>query len=76
MAAEKKEMILLDAEIVSVLACSAFRARLENHHGFVAITGGGAPPGGPLGPGDRVRVAFSPYDMSTGRIEDVLERTS
>jgi len=72
-ATEKKELIHLDAEILRVLTCSAFGARLENRHEFVALEDAGGFTGPPPRPGDRVRVSFTPYDMSTARIESILE---
>ena len=65
----KKENILLDAEVVTVIRQAAFRAKLANGHTFTAY-----PPRGrrdiieKLQPGDVIQVKFSPYDMSKGCI--------
>lgn len=69
---EKKEVILLDAKLVLQVSLRAFRAELSNGHGFVAFAAG--PFSRVLAVGDVVKVAFSPYDMSSGRMifEDVL----
>lgn len=64
-----KEIIRLDAEVVSVIASMAFRARLSNGHEFTAYVpreNGGAVADVHLG--GRVRVELSPYDMSRGEI--------
>lgn len=68
---EKKEVILLDAKLVLQVSVHAFRAELANGHGFVAYSVGPFPR--VLAVGDVVKVAFSPYDMSSGRMvfEDV-----
>jgi len=65
----RTEIIRLDAKVVSVIADAVFRAELDNGHQLVAYT--------PredrdkvlgLGPGDRVKVELSPYDMSRGQV--------
>ena len=64
-----KEIILLDARVVGVLAQSVFRAKLANGHEIVAYADR-ADRGRVAGvrTGNRVRVELSPYDMSQGRI--------
>ena len=63
----EEEKIVLDAALTDMLSVRAFRARLDNGHAFVAFTAGA--PVAPVGrPGDRVRVEFSPFDMSKGRV--------
>ena len=61
------ERFLLDATVSVAINSQAFRARLGNGHEFVAFRGA-AEAADPLGPGDRVQVEMSPYDMSKGRI--------
>ncbi len=61
------ERFLLDAVVSAAINSRAFRARLGNGHEFVAFRGA-EEAADPLGPGDRVRVEMSPYDMSKGRI--------
>ena len=64
---DKKETILLDARLLSVIDNSAFGAELPNGHRFVAFY---LPddPGEDLRVGDRVVVEMSPFDMSKGRL--------
>lgn len=63
------EIIRLDAKVVSVIADAVFRAELDNGHQMVVyaprenrekVLG--------LGPGGRVKVELSPYDMSRGQV--------
>ena len=65
---DKKETILLDARLISVIDNHAFDAELCNGHRFVAFVGRGD-----LGKqlpvaGVQVKVEMSPYDMSKGRL--------
>ena len=65
---EKKETILLDACLISVIDNNAFGAELRNGHRFVAffrrsITDQITPK-----IGDQIRIEMSPYDMSKGRL--------
>jgi len=66
---------VLDARIISVIASPAFDARLENGHEFVAVWRPEDPHEPGPKPGDRVRVRFSPFDMSTGQIMGPAGRT-
>ena len=63
---DKKEIILLDACVVSVIDNNAFGAELCNGHRFTAFLRrddeGHAIPS----IGDKIRVEMSPYDMSKG----------
>lgn len=65
---DKKETILLDARLVSVIDNNAFGAELRNGHRFVAFLGrrekGFAVPE----IGGEIKVEMSPYDMSKGRL--------
>jgi translation initiation factor IF-1 len=70
-------MIVLDAELTRVVSNRAFGARLSNGHELVAFAGRDSPPARDLaGPGDRVRVRLSPFDMSQGEIVEWMERGS
>jgi translation initiation factor IF-1 len=65
---DKKETILLDARLVSVIDNNAFGAELRNGHRFVAFLGRGGAGRAVPGIGDETRVEMSPYDMSKGRL--------
>lgn len=65
---DKKELILLDAELICVIDNNAFDAELRNGHRFVAFLsradlGRCAPK-----VGAQIKVEMSPYDMSKGRL--------
>ena len=63
------ERFSLDARIVDVLSTRAFVAELENGHRFTAFVTVGDADQAPLPTaGSRVRVAFSPCDLSRGRV--------
>jgi len=64
----KKETILLDARLISVIDNYAFDAELPNGHRFVAFLGRSDQ--GVRSPqvGARYTVEMSPYDMSKGRL--------
>ena len=70
-----KEIIELDAEVVSVIELRAFRARLGNGHEFTAFVPREKAPasGWVCLPGARIRVAMSPFDLSRGEIVEVLK---
>ena len=65
---EKKETILLDACLISVIDNNAFGAELRNGHRFVAFFRRGD--AGQITPniGEQVMIEMSPYDMSKGRL--------
>ena len=65
---EKKETILLDARLKSVIDNNAFDAELRNGHRFVAFLGRGDRGGVMPQVGEQVTVEMSPYDMSKGRL--------
>ena len=72
----ENEIIVLDAELVSMLEPRAFRARLGNGHELTAFLRRGNSPmeETPLHtPGERVRVRMSPFDMSRGEIVQFLQ---
>jgi translation initiation factor IF-1 len=63
------ELIVLDAVLKVVLSNTAFRARLSNGHELVAFAGRNTPPpAGVPGPGARVTLRASPFDLSRGEI--------
>ncbi len=63
------ERLVLDARIQSVLSERAFVAELENGHRFTAfVVRGERVRGDRIGSGDSVRVEFSTFDMTKGRI--------
>ncbi len=65
---DKKETILLDARLISVIDNNAFGAELRNGHRFVAFLKG-VDAGEPVPEIDAlVTVEMSPYDMSKGRL--------
>ena len=64
----KKETILLDARLLSVIDNNAFDAELPNGHRFVAFFGRGDAPRSALEIGATAKVEMSPYDMSKGRL--------
>ena len=65
---DKKETILLDACLISVIDNNAFGAELRNGHRFVAFLGRSK--AGQISPkiGEQVRIEMSPFDMSKGRL--------
>ena len=65
---EKKETILLDARLKSVIDNNAFDAELRNGHRFVAFLKRGDRGGEMPQVGEQVTVEMSPYDMSKGRL--------
>ena len=65
---EKKETILLDARLKSVIDNNAFDAELRNGHRFVAFLGRGDRSGSAPQVGEQITVEMSPYDMSKGRL--------
>ncbi len=65
---DKKETILLDARLVSVIDNNAFGAELRNGHRFVAFFRRGDAGGATPEINARIRVEMSPYDMSKGRL--------
>ncbi len=65
---EKKETILLDACLLSVIDKHAFDAELSNGHRFVAFLGRSEFSCQPPQVGAHVTVEMSPYDMSKGRL--------
>ncbi|MBN2164266.1 MAG: translation initiation factor IF-1 [Pontiellaceae bacterium] len=65
---EKKETILLDARLISVIDNNAFDAELPNGHRITAFIGRDDIGGKLPQVGAQVTVEMSPYDMSKGRL--------
>ena len=66
---EKEEPIEVEGKIVAPLPNAMFRVELENGHRILAyISGKMRMHYIKILPGDRVKVALSPYDLSRGRI--------
>ncbi|HSR87719.1 MAG TPA: hypothetical protein VLL07_02100 [Pontiella sp.] len=65
---DKKETILLDARLKSVIDNNAFDAELRNGHRFVAFLQRGDRGGAMPRVGEQVTVEMSPYDMTKGRL--------
>ena len=64
----KKETILLDARLKTVIDNNAFGAELQNGHRFIAFLGRDDASRVALRINDHVLVEMSPYDMSKGRL--------
>jgi translation initiation factor IF-1 len=66
---QKKELIVLDAQLADVIDDGVFSAELDNGHRFIAVAKGPeCRSQEPLKPQERVTVAFSPFDMSKGQV--------
>ncbi len=65
---EKKETILLDAHLISVIDNNAFDAELRNGHRFTAFIGRNDTGRELPQVGAQVTIEMSPYDMSKGRL--------
>jgi translation initiation factor IF-1 len=65
---DKKETILLDARLLSVIDNNAFDAELRNGHRFVAFFRRGDMHCARPEIGEEAKVEMSPYDMSKGRL--------
>jgi translation initiation factor IF-1 len=65
---DKKETILLDARLLSVIDNNAFDAELRNGHRFVVFFGRVDNSRVVPEAGSEVQVEMSPYDMSKGRL--------
>jgi translation initiation factor IF-1 len=65
---DKKETILLDARLLSVIDNNAFDAELRNGHRFVAFFGRREGYRYKSEIGAEVQVEMSPFDMSKGRL--------
>ena len=65
----KEEAITMEGTVVETLPNTTFRVELENGHIITAhISGKMRMYYIKILPGDRVKVAMSPYDLSQGRI--------
>ena len=65
---QKKETILLDARLLSVIDNNAFDAELRNGHRFVAFFGRCERPAVMPDIVCEMKVEMWPYDMSKGRL--------
>ncbi len=65
---DKKETILLDARLISVIDNNAFGAELGNGHRFVAFLGRHDMGRSVFEINAEITVEMSPYDMSKGRV--------
>jgi len=67
---EKKENIILDAEIQEMISNTAFRATLKNGHALVAYVSRVKRnnQGQNFKVGDTLQVQMSPFDMSRGQV--------
>ncbi len=65
---DKKETILLDACLMSVIDNNAFGAELRNGHRLVAFFGRSEERRAVPQVGEEIKVEMSPYDMSKGRL--------
>ena len=66
---EKVQKIELEGEVSEALRGRLFRVRLDNGHEALAYTAGRLKRYRiRILPGDRVRIALSPYDLTRGRI--------
>ena len=65
---DKKETILLDARLISVIDNHAFDAELRNGHRFTAFLGREDMGRSLPQVGAHVKVEMSPYDMGKGRL--------
>lgn len=69
MAANKDDVVVLDAVVSKVLPATMYRVKLPNGHEILAhISGKMRKHFIRITNGDRVRVEMSPYDLTKGRI--------
>jgi translation initiation factor IF-1 len=67
--AVKEEKLEMEGEITESLRSGMFRITLENGHEMIGYTAGKLKRYRiRMGPGDRVKVEVSPYDLDRGRI--------
>ena len=69
---QKKEIILLDARVLSVINPRAFRAELQNGHEVTAFLGKASGVASSLERGSWIQIEMSPFDMSKGEIKTIL----
>ena len=66
----KQNALQLEGKVIEALANSMFRVELDNGHEILChISGKMRIHNIRVMPGDRVKVAMSPYDLTKGRIE-------
>jgi translation initiation factor IF-1 len=65
----REDAIKVEGVVVEVLPNTTYRVELANGHRLLAFVAGKARLSfARLAPGDRVKLALSPYDLSEGRI--------
>ncbi len=70
----KQNAIQLEGKVIEALANSMFRVELDNGHEILChISGKMRIHNIRVMPGDKVKVAMSPYDLTKGRIETRLK---
>lgn len=70
----KQNALQLEGKVIEALANSMFRVELDNGHEILChISGKMRIHNIRVMPGDRVKVAMSPYDLTKGRIETRLK---
>lgn len=70
----KQNAIQLEGKVIEALANSMFRVELNNGHEILChISGKMRIHNIRVMPGDKVKVAMSPYDLTKGRIETRLK---
>jgi translation initiation factor IF-1 len=68
-AANSKDFLEIDGEVIESLPSATFRVQLENGHEILAhLSGKMRMFNIRLLPGDRVKVQMTPYDLTKGRI--------
>ena len=70
----KQNIILVEGSVIESLANSMFKVELENGHEVLChISGKIRINNIRIMPGDKVKLAMSPYDLTKGRIETRLK---
>ena len=68
-AANSKDFLEIDGEVIESLPSATFRVQLENGHEILAhLSGKMRMFNIRLLPGDRVKVQMTPYDLTKGRV--------
>ncbi|OQA35589.1 MAG: Translation initiation factor IF-1 [Parcubacteria group bacterium ADurb.Bin326] len=68
-AADSKDFLEIDGEVIESLPSATFKVQLENGHEILAhLSGKMRMFNIRLLPGDRVKVQMTPYDLTKGRI--------
>lgn len=68
-AADSKDFLEIDGEVIESLPSATFKVQLENGHEILAhLSGKMRMFNIRLLPGDRVKIQMTPYDLTKGRI--------